>query len=302
MKNHNDMKHIAIILATLSLASCVGRGRNDGGETETAPRTTVTLTHARYGNIRQEISFPTTTAYQLKSSVTTPVSAYVNEMFVTAGSRVEPGQRLFSLESKEQHAVGGDGSPIWINASAGGIVLDVLEQVGNYVQEGTPLCTVADASSLVFEINVPGEQMALVRQGKHCRIALPDGTRLEATVRQTLATMNTESQSFKVIAHADSPFLPEGLNVNALFSLQDSGKGLVLPEEAVQSDETLTEHWVMTMSSDSAAVRIPVKIVGRNASEVEVESDQLTPEDNIIMLGSYGLEDGAKIKVADDEQ
>ena len=207
-------------------------------------------------------------------------------------------------KSKEQHALGnGSHTAIPIKAERDGIVLDVQQQAGSYVTEGAVLCSVAEAGSLVFEINVPYEQRRYAHSGSKCMLELPDGTRLTATVHAPLVTMNTVSQSERVIARAKAPFLPEGMNVKAVFteSGSSSDKGMILPKSAVQSDETLTEHWVMKLADDSTAVKVPVEVGNSNASEIEIKSTALLPQDRIILTGGYGLEDGAKVIVTKEE-
>ena len=76
---------------------------------------------------------------------------------------------------------------------------------------------------------------------------------------------------------------------------------MILPKSAVQSDETLTEHWVMKLADDNTAVRVPVEVGNSNASEIEIKSDALSPQDRIILTGAYGLEDGAKVVVTKEE-
>lgn len=184
-----------------------------------------------------------------------------------------------------------------------GIVLDVQQQVGNYVVEGTTLCTIAESESLVFEINVPYEQREQVRSGDRFMLELPDGTHLPAIVQQPLATMNTVSQSECVIASAQTSFLPEGLHLKALFveSKSKNEKSMILPKSAVQSDETLSKYWVMKLAGDSTAVKVPVVVTGCNSIEIEIMSDSLSPKDDIILTGGYGLENGARVEVIKQE-
>lgn len=117
----------------------------------------------------------------------------------------------------------------------------VQAQAGDYLTEGTTLCTLADSESLVFEINVPYEQRKYARSGSRCTLELPDGTRLRATVQAPLATMDEVSQSEKVIATAaDAPFLPEGMNVKAVFtSATPTEAVLLLPKSAVPTPYVL---------------------------------------------------------------
>ena len=316
------MKKYQIILLSLAFAlSGCGQGNalsgNDGnsgnngnngnGENveDEKPGTAVTLTHVTFGRIEKKIILFATTAYQNKSVVGSPIPAFITEVLVQPGSRVKAGQILCRIESKEQHALGnGSGALIPIKAERDGIVLDVLQQAGSYVTEGTVLCSVAETGSLVFELNVPYEQQRYARNGSRCALELPDGTQLAATVHAPLATMNMASQSERVIVRAQAPFLPEGMNVKAIFTDGGSAsdKGMILPKSAVLSDETLTEHWVMKLSDDSKkAIKVPVETGNGNATEIEVRSTALSPQDRIILTGGYGLEDGARVVVAKEE-
>lgn len=299
------MKYQIVLLSlALGLGGCGQRGTSNENIQEKKPQTTVTLTRAVYGEIEKEIVLSATTVYQSKSVVSAPIPAFITEVLVQPGSRVKAGEILYRIESKEQHALGsGNRTAIPIQAERDGIVLDVQQQAGSYVTEGTVLCSIAEVESLVFEINVPYEQRRYAHEGSGCTLELPDGIRLSATVHVPLATMNTASQSERIIAQAKVPFLPEGMNVKAIFTENGSSwdKGLILPKSAVQSDETLTQHWVMKLADDGTAVRVPVAIGNSNASEIEIKSDALSPQDCIILTGGYGLEDGAKVVVAKEE-
>lgn len=298
------MKYSIVSLSLLlSLSGCGQKSASDVQEEKS--RTEVTLTHVTFGRIEKETILSATTAYLNKSVVSTPIPAFVTNVLVQPGTIVKAGQTLYQLESKEQHALNDGGTAaIPLKAQCNGIVLDVLQQTGSYVTEGTTLCTVAELKSLVFEINVPYEQQRHVCHGNKCTLEMPDGTRLDANIESPLGTMNTASQSERVIARAArTPFLPEGMNVKAIFTIDgsSSGKGMILPKSAVQSDETLTEYWVMKLSDDSTAVKIPVKIGNSDASEIEIKSDVLTLQDRIILTGGYSLEDGDRVTVAEKE-
>ena len=299
------MKYQIVLLSLIvSLGGCGQRDASNGNIQEEKPGTEVTLTHAASGKIEKEIILSATTAYQNKLVVGAPIPAFITEVLVQPGSRVKAGETLYRIESKEQHALGnGNHAVIPIKAERDGIVLDVQQQAGSYVTEGAVLCSVAEAGSLVFEINVPYEQRRYAHSGSRCMLELPDGTRLTATILAPLATMNIVSQSERVIARTEAPFLPEGMNVKAVFTESGtaSDKGMILPKSAVQSDETLTEHWVMKLANDSTAVKVPVEVGNSNVSEIEIRSDVLSPQDHIILTGGYGLEEGAKVVVTKEE-
>lgn len=291
------MKAKYILLFPALLSACTGSKVDKASEAE--PATEVTLTHVVFGHIPQEIILRATTVYQNKTVVAAPIPSFASEVYVRTGKRVEAGELLYRLESKEQHALGQNNAPIEIRATRPGIVIDVQTQAGSYAAEGATLCTLAETGSLVFEINVPYEQRKYAQSGSHCTLELPDGTCLRATVQTSLVTMNETSQSEKIIATAtDAPFLPEGMNVKAI--LTSAGKAesvLLLPKAAVQSDETLTEHWVMRLADDSTAIKVPVETGNSTADSIEIYGP-LTPTDRIVLTGGYALADSSKIIIS----
>ena len=289
------MKAKHVLLASACLAACAG-GKVENADGGKGAAAEVTVTHAIYGTIPKETILRATTAYQNKAVVASPVPSFASEVYVWTGKRVEAGALLYRLESKEQHALGYGNAPIEIRAARHGIVLGVQAQAGSYVAEGTALCTIAEAGSLVFEINVPGELGGRMRIGSRCTLELPDGTRLRATVRTLLATMDEASQSEKLVATADeAPFLPEGMNVKAVFTSASTAEAvMLLPKAAVQSDETLTAHWVMRLAGDSIAVKVPVTVGNYTVDSIEVQGP-LTPADHIVLTGGYALADSSRV-------
>lgn len=294
-------RYLCLLAAAISLASCSNKPTTDSNRSQDeTSKTQVSIIHATQGSIDQEISLTATTAYLKKSVVSAPIAAFIITSNVEQGTRVRAGQLLYKLESKEQHALNsGNGNIIPIRASRSGIVLDVQQLAGGYVTEGTVLCTIADAGSLVFKINVPYEQKRYVKQGGRCTLELPDGTPLSASIASALATMETTSQSEQVIARASSPFLPEGMNVKAIFkaSGQHADRHLIVSREAVQSDETLTSHWVMVIDKDNTVRKVPIEVGNSNATETEILSGNLNVKDRIVRDGGYGLEEGSKVVV-----
>lgn len=285
-------------LIFLTLACFTSCGRHAEISETIAPATAVTLTHVSYGNLPNDIILSATTAYLNKSIVSAPIAAYITNVYAQPGDWVKAGQPLYELESKEQHALSSIMTrPITVRAGKDGILLNVLQQAGDYVPEGTTLCTLAENGSLVFLLNVPYEEAKYTTVGKTCTLILPDDTRLTATIGNPLATMNVISQSQPVIAYADAPFLPEGMNVKVLLpESTPEGKAMILPKSAVQSNEELTAHWVMKLADDSTAVRVPVEVGGVTADSVEVRG-ALTPEDRIVLTGGYALPDSGRVSV-----
>lgn len=267
------------------------------------PHVAVTLTHVTAGIIEDNINVSATTVYLNKQSVLAPLASYVVQKKVQPGTLVQPGQLLYVLESKEHHALkekqeGSKVGRIEVKAFDSGIVTTAFQQMGGFVPEGTLLCTIADLNSLVFELNVPYEQMRYVKSTKLCTLIFPDGSKWSATITTPLATMNTALQVQQVIAKAKVPFLAEGMQVRALISKDPEAKeAQLLPKDAVQCDETMTHYWVMKLVNDSMAVKIPVVVGKSNGQMMTLVSPTFDTSDYLIRIGSYALEDSTLVTV-----
>lgn len=291
------MKSIYILLIATALSGCSSSTKKNS-DTEPAPRTQVTVTYVSTGNITDNISLSAVTTYLKKTTITAPIPSYIYSSSLLPGDIVGRGKTLFLLKSKEQQAIEGNTMPpIPVKATTRGMIVDVFQQSGSYVTEGTPLCSIADLSSLAFELKVPYEQRHLFHNGSRCSLILPDGSKLSARVECPLISMDAASQTQNIIARAKAPFLPEGLIAKAVINLgNNNGASQILPKKAVQADETMTNYWVMVIRNNIAR-RIPITVGRSNDTEVEVLSPRFTADDRIIETGGYGLTDGALVKV-----
>jgi len=297
------MKNIVILtLSTILMMSCVGKTHQDD-EQEQPHLTDVSVAHASYGHIDKQIELTAVTAFLKKSVVTAPVASFITACYVQPGTVVHRGQILYRLESKEREALGGDVMTKnmgvnYIKASMAGVVTEVLQQTGGYVTEGSTLCSIANTGSMVFEVDVPTEDMKYARPGTHCRISLPDGRELSAVLSTPLATMDVNAQVQQIPARVKTSFLPEGLRAKALLPVSSNRhQTQLVPKSAIQSDDNMTSFWIMTVSDSNTAKKIPVTIGNSNTVETEILSPRLSSSDRIITTGSYELQEGDKVKI-----
>jgi hypothetical protein len=89
--------------------------------------------------------------------------------------------------------------------------------------------------------------------------------------------------------------VPENLAATVKFLRNSKSDATVLPREAILTDETQTEFWIMKMVDSVTAVKVPVTRGLETSDEVEIISPRLTPSDLILLTGNYGLPDTAKV-------
>ncbi|MGI4874381.1 MAG: efflux RND transporter periplasmic adaptor subunit [Janthinobacterium lividum] len=297
-----------LVLAALLLAACHGAAPDEEAAGP-PPRAQVQVVTVQTQSLTQYSTFPATSTYPRKSTVTAPVAGYVTGVRVRLGDRVRAGQVLFSLETKERRALGTDAERIdpslkgfglvSVTAPSAGIVSVLnIQQSGDYLLEGTALCTVAESSQLVFQLNLPYEYHALAQGNPSCTIVLPDSTRLMGTVLAPLASVSPgQSEVYLVRPTNPKGVIPENLIVQVRLTQTKRPNAQTLPTPCVLADETLHNFWVMKLVNDSTAIKVPVTLGVQQPDEIEIKSPIFRPTDRILRTGNYGLADTAKVKV-----
>lgn len=293
----------------LLLAACHSGAPADDEAAGPPPRAQVQAVTVATQSLTQYRTFPATSTYPRKSTVTAPVAAYVTGVRVRLGDRVRAGQVLFTLETKERRALGNEVQRIdpslkgfgqvSVAAPASGIVSVLnIQQSGDYLLEGTALCTVAESSQLVFQLNLPYEYHALAQGNPGCTIVLPDSTRLTGTVLAPLASVSPGQSEVYLVRPSNPPgVIPENLIVQVRLTQTQRDHAQTLPAACVLADETLHHFWVMKLVNDSTAVKVPVTLGVQNPAEIEIKTPVFGPRDRILSAGNYGLADTANVKL-----
>lgn len=296
------------IAMALVLASCGSKTETQAEQT-TAPKTPVEVVSISNGSINDELTLFGTTIYLKRNLVTASIPAFITQVNVKLGDRVSKGDVLYVLQSKESRALGTDVSKIDstlkyfgvvnVTASATGIITTLdKQQSGDYVLEGTQLCTIAESNDLVFQVNVPYEFTAYTKTGNSCTLILPDNTQHSATFTKALTAMNVTAQTQTILAKcSENLFLPENMMVKVGISKDTQSQKQVLPKSCVLSDEMMQEFWVMKLINDSTAIKIPVTVGNKNSERIEILSPQFSITDKIISKGNYGLPDTALVSI-----
>ena len=296
-----------IALFAFAISSC---GRTSSEE-DVAVRAKVPVEVAGLtrGIVRDELTLFATTLYLKRNVVTSPIPAFISQVFIKLGDPVNEGQVLYIVETKERRALGAqavvpDSSSVSfgrinIKAPASGIISTLdKQQIGDYVLEGGQLCTIAESKALAFAVNVPFEFTPFAKAGMKCTLVLPDNSRHLATFTTPLTTMNSLAQTQTILAKADEKmFLPENLIVKVIVNKSNETKQQVLPKACVLTDEMMEKFWVMKLINDSTAVKVSVSPGVRNLDLVEIREPAFKPDDKFLISGNYGLPDTAFVKV-----
>lgn len=269
--------------------------------------TPVTVTPAMFKSVTSTVDLPAVTTFMNKSIIRATTTGIIDKISITQGDYVSVDQILFSIRTREAMALSNsmrnDSSLtfkgiIVIASPKDGVINSVAYQKGDFVQEGDELASVSEQNSLVFILDVPFEFDRFVERNRHCTVVLPDNRHISGTITGKLPEMNMETQTVRyIIKPSETGHLPGNLIASVSLIRSTNDKAVVLPKNAVLSDETQTEFWVMKLLNDSTAIKVIVTKGFENNEEVEITDPIFLPSDRILLSGNYGLPDTARIAI-----
>jgi biotin carboxyl carrier protein len=274
-------------------------------EADASVITPVTITEVTKKPVTETIDLPGVTVFLNKSIVRSATTGTIESISAVLGDYVKKDQVLYTIRTREASAMNNsltDDSTfsfrgtINVLSPTSGVISSVSHQNGDFVQEGDELAVVSGQNSLVFILNTPFEFVKYVEKNTTCKIQLPDNQIINGNITGKLPEMDPQAQTVSfVIKPVFAGRLPA--NLNALISIIKSSRAnaSVLPKAAVLSNETQTEFWVMKLINDTTAIKIPVKKGFENNEEVEITDPEFVQSDRIILTGSYGLPDTARV-------
>ena len=301
-------------MASGLLMSC-HHSSTESEEEEVSPeqiQTPVTVTSISNLPLTEYAELNATSSYLQDNVVKSNVNGYVKSVNTKIGHHVSAGQTLFILKTKEAQSLGNtidklDSSfhfsgIVQIVAPLTGYVTLLPHQVGDYVQDGEQLAQISDLNSFGFVLNVPYELNRYVSPNKEVEVMLPDSTHLKGVVASVMPTLDSTSQTQRVLVKVTPAItIPENLIAKVRIIKSQKTNVISLPKQAVLSDESQTNFWVMKMIDSVRAVKVPIVRGIEADGRVEIVRPQFTLSDKILLTGNYGLPDTARVKIVSNQ-
>ena len=284
-------------------------------EEEIAPeqtQTPVTVTSVSTQPLSEYVELNATSVFQQDNIVKSNINGYVKSINTKKGQYVAKGKMLFILKTKEAESLGNTIDKLdttfhfsgvaHIAASESGYIIELFHQVGDYVQDGEQLAVISDAKSFGFILNLPYELHNYVSLNKKMEVILPDSTHLNGVVASFMPAIDSVSQTQQILIKvpASAP-IPENLIAKVRILKTQKMNTISLPKQAVLSNETQTDFWVMQMTDSVTAIKVPVVKGIETNDRIEILRPQFSGNDKILVTGNYGLPDTAKVKVIKTE-
>lgn len=294
--------------AAVSCTSGTAGKKEEAPAADSAAGTPVTITTATTGAMTETVDLNAVSAFLLKTYVKANATGYLQQVNTQMGSYVNKGQELFVLKTKEAQSLGNSlnildsalhfSGNIRIVSPANGYVTQLTYRAGDYVQDNEQLATITDTRNFVFLLELPYELSPYIASNKNLRLTLPDGSVLDGHIENAMPTVDAVSQTQRYMIKVNtSKIIPENLLAKVSLVKRRKDKVVYLPREAVLSDETQQQFWIMKMIDSARAVKIPVTRGMENKEKVEILSPALTATDKILLTGNYGLPDTARVSI-----
>ena len=275
-------------------------------------QTPVTVTSISNQSLTEYAELNATSSFLQDNIVKSNINGYIKSVNVKVGQYVTRGQVLFTVKTKEAESIGNtinklDSSFHFsginnIDASQSGYITAMDHQIGDYVQDGEQLAVISDARSFGFILNLPYELHKYVSLNKVVEVILPDSTHMRGVVALYMPAIDSASQTQQVLIKVDtSATIPENLIAKVRIEKTQKTNAISLPKQAVLSDESQTNFWVMKMVDSVTAIKIPVVKGIEAENRIEILRPQFSENDKIVVSGNYGLPDTAKVKVTKNE-
>jgi multidrug efflux pump subunit AcrA (membrane-fusion protein) len=285
-----------------------GAQKSDSSVTE--GKVPVTVTNISIKDITETIDLNATSVFMLKTFVKSPVNGYLQEVNVQPGDYVTKGCKMFIIRSKESQNLGNTivsldstlhfSGLVHVTSPGNGYVTQLTYRSGDYVQDGETLAAISDAKSLVFMLELPYELKPCLPDNKSVSLTLPDGQKLTGTVSSSLPAVDPVSQTQNyVVRVSHSNAIPENLIARVHFIKKSKIDAITLPKAAILTNEVQSEFWIMKMTGENTAVKVPVTKGIETSDCVEILSPILNPGDKILLTGNYGLPDTARVVIED---
>ena len=297
---------IACFTITFTLSAC--KQKEVAPEESPQPvKTKVTIVQPVQQSLTDYLQLNANTVFQKKVVVRANITGYIIALPWKVGDRIVSGAVFCTIKTKEQDALKNIDQrepslnqfqqPIKIVTSARGFITAVNYIQGDFVNEGDILATITEPSSLVLSVNVPYEYNRYVYNGRSCEVQFPDGKKINAAITLSIPVIDAASQTQQFFIHLPvNQQLPENMNLLVRIPMKQKINAICLPLEAIQTNETQDEFWVMKMANDSLAVRVPITVGSQNDSLKEVVSG-VGLKDKIIVQGGYRLADSSLVSI-----
>lgn len=241
--------------------------------------TTYEVEAITYGNVDTTISGSGNLTPVSQQTLATEQPVTVTAVNYAAGDAVEEGAVIVTVEDAQ-------GSSIDYTAPYGCVLLELPVSSGDELESGGEVAMLMGTDSFTMGIAVDEQDISAVAVGQEVAFTV-DAVDGEYTGEVTAVSYNGSTTAYQITARVDyAEEIYPGMSATAEIVVEESGEGLLVPVEAVQTSGN--EEYI-TLAPSSAAE-------GDEYGEGEIEVSELST-----VTVETGMSDGSYILVESDE-
>jgi membrane fusion protein, copper/silver efflux system len=188
---------------------------------------------------------------------------------------------------------------IKLTSPADGVILARNAFLQRKFERGTELFRIADLTRVWISADLFGDDASRIRDGATATVSVPDrpGTKLRATVSDSLSKFDEQSRTLKLRLEAQNPglFLRPEMFVNVELSVR-LPRGLTVPAESIVTSES--HQLVFVEQKPGLFERRAVETGWRVGGRVQV-LEGLKPDELIASSGSFFLDSEDRMRASD---
>lgn len=185
-----------------------------------------------------------------------------------------------------------------IRAPFDGHVAERVQQVGEYVDEGTPLARLVDTRNVEVVARAPLSTAVSLARGQS--VSVDDGARsVASTIRSVVPVGDERSRLLEVRVVLAPSAWPIGAPVRVGLSAGEAHAAVTVPRDAVVLRQGAA--YIYRVGAGEKAERIAVKVGAGRADRVEVVG-MVVAGDRIVVRGAERLQPGQKVAVKASSQ
>lgn len=301
-KSKNILWIVILFIFSTFLPSCSSDKKTNTNDSLGAP---VKVASPSVSSLTDYINFNANTVFLKKEIIRSTFQGFIQKAYKNIGDYVKAGDVVFQIITKEAYAADSlrvklsdevFNGVVNIKSKTSGILTELNYNVGDFVSDGEQLALISNPNSLAVLLNVPYQHISKIKLKSSCLLILPDGRQMTGIISKSLPSVDpvSQTQTF-LVEFNDGKEIPADLNLEVKIPVNVIKNAFVLPKSAIQSNETLTEFWIMKLLNDTLAIKTSVAKGIENDSLVQIVNPKFQLTDRIIIDGAYALPDTAKI-------
>ena len=176
-----------------------------------------------------------------------------------------------------------------------GVVIDKLVSKGDWVDEGKPVAIIASDSKVDVVCNAPQDLISNLSKGNEVDVIF-NKSKIQGKITSIVPKGNINTRTFPVkirLNNTDQQFM-DGMEVKVKLMSGKQRNSFIVQRDAVVTKNDRSFIYVV---ENSKALEIPVEVISYQGLNVEIASDQINTQMQVVIRGNQFLSTGQLLEI-----